>query len=295
MQVFKGPGQNWQIHLKAASTIVPAIRTAYMTAERSQLSATHETALHFFAGVLTWYDILSCMSTGLQPFSDRNYLDSGLGYIHLDQIMGCENWVMLSIMDITALAERKNRMQADGKLSVLELAARGLEIETRLENGLKNLLEALGDVPTQEKPDVDLGLGAYKSKHVIGLVTRVFACSVLVYLHATILGPYPELSEIHNGVSSTIAAFRALPERTIIRNLTWPMCVAGCMATGEQERSFRDIATVRNTDRLAFGSSSYALDIMEECWRMRKSSAFKSGTSYWTSAMTSLGLDVLLV
>lgn len=266
-----------------------------MTAERSQLSSSYEIALHFFASVLTWYDILSCMSTGLQPFSDRSYLDSGLGYIHLDQVMGCENWVMLSIMDITALADWKSRMQADGKLSMPELAARGLEIETRLENGLQKLLEALGDVPTQEKPDIDLDLEAYNSKHVISLVTRVFACSALVYLHVTILGPYPELSEIHNGVSSTIAAFRALPERTIIRNLTWPMCVAGCMATGEQERSFRDIATVRNTDSLAFGSSSYALDIMEECWRMRKGNAFESGTSYWKSAMTSLGLDILLV
>jgi hypothetical protein len=46
------------------------------------------------------------------------------------------------------------------------------------------------------------------------------------------------LPEIQNSVSNTLEAFRVLPDPTLLRNLVWPFCIIGCMASKKNEEFF---------------------------------------------------------
>jgi hypothetical protein len=73
------------------------------------------------------------------------------------------------------------------------------------------------------------------SKVLIQNITRVFAGAALVYLQVTISGAYPGIPEIQRGVARTMAALDKLEDKSLVRNLLWPVCIAGCMATEEHE------------------------------------------------------------
>lgn len=258
--------------------------------------------MRFFIGILAWYDILSCATNDSGPFSKCDWLNKGIEYLGLDKLMGCENWVMLSIRDITALDCWKARMQENNQLSILELASRASRIEAKLENGLEVNFNTANnpdvsemDICGQVAQTYDSFLLEYGSKDVRPLVTRIFACSALVYLHTVVSGANPDLPEIHQNVSRAIAAFQALSNPNLVRGLAWPMCIAGCMASREQRNCFRDIASRNNIDRFAFGSSKHAFNIMEECWKMQDSDDQENGATTWKDAMKKLNLTILLV
>jgi hypothetical protein len=208
--------------------------------------------------------------------------------------MGCENWAMLLIMDIAVLDEWKKSVQASGKLSMSQLVSRGVQIEKRLGDGLDKNSGTIGGFREHSITSNANHLG-YDSKYTSCVITRIFACSALVYLHVVVSGAFPELPEIRASVSRTIAAFQMLPDQGLVRSLTWPFCIAGCMALPEQEDFFRDIVSTTRKVIPVFGNSGKALAVMEECGRMRKSHGHEIGPAYWGTAMRSLGFNILLV
>lgn len=54
-------------------------------------------------------------------------------------LMGCYNWVMISIGDLAQLQAWKSKMKEQGTLSVPDLVTRSREVETRLEDGIEKL------------------------------------------------------------------------------------------------------------------------------------------------------------
>lgn len=248
----------------------------------------------FFAGVVGWYDILSCSTTGAPPFSACECIDAALGYIYLDKIMGCENWAMLLIMEIAFLDEWKQNLQISAQLSMRELVTRAAHIERRLEDGIRDNSTTLSKLTNRSIPSTILGTGVQEQTHLILLITRIFACSALVYLDVVVSGAYPEMPEIRESVSRTIEALRALPEIAISNNLTWAYCIAGCMAIEEEQTFFRGLAVSSDGDAPTFGNFSKALPIIEECWRLRREEKRHQPVD-WRTAMDSLGVSVLLV
>ncbi len=271
---------------------MPFITINCPTGAENTMSPTHVSALSFFSGVVAWYDILSCATTGSQPFSVYNCLVSEVGYIKLEKLMGCENWVMVCVMEIARLRHWKQEMQMSDQLSLRELASRAEIIEKKLEDGVKRIYESLDEMRMKGKDLTNKGRSVLGSKYLAHVVTRMFALTALVYLHVTVSGPYPEIAEIQNCVSRTITAFRALPQSDLVRNLSWPMYIVGCMATGEHQNAFRDIAASIGLEKHSFGTSSQVLEVMEECWRLRADGIVGAD---WTTAMKSLNLNVLLV
>lgn len=126
-------------------------------------------------------------------------------------------------------------------------------------------------------------------------ITRVLAGGALVYLQVTISGPYPDLPEIRQGVSITMAALDALTDKELVRNLPWPVCIAGCMATEDHESYWRDLISNVSKDRWSFGYPSKVLKIIEECWRLRKCQPGTAQAVDWMTAMNNLDMKVLLV
>lgn len=275
--------------MHAATSLIPILRTEYMALSHTHLSPAYKSALYFFIGVLGWYDILSCATTRAAPFPARKYLDMGVGYIPLEKLMGCENWAMLIIMDIAVLQEWKARSQTGGNLSLPELVSRGAEIEQHLEKLLEKNTENIAN-----HQESHVGSPILNSTSVLS-ITRIFACAALVYLHVVVSGPYPQLPEIRNAVCQTIDAFRSLPDQKLVRNLTWPCCIAGCMAIEEQEVFFRAFEPTTSSPLPKFGISSKVLAVIEECWSIRKRNGPGAGPADWNTAMESLELNLLLV
>jgi C6 transcription factor Pro1 len=90
LQLFRGDTNDWQTHLQAASTL--SLKFGRDPLKKGPSSHTHNLAMAFFTGVISWYDILSCASTGLKPFTNIEHGDEDVfPRIHFDKLMGCEN------------------------------------------------------------------------------------------------------------------------------------------------------------------------------------------------------------
>lgn len=209
--------------------------------------------------------------------------------------MGCEDWAILKIRDITMLRQWKESMQANKTLSLRDLATRATKIETSLEHDIKSTSLSIDMIKSADDFLTNFDLSDYGSKYVSLIVTQIFANAALTYLFVTVSGANPELSEIQSSVARTISSFRALPHSKFFRSLSWPLCVSGCMATEKHQNTFREFGLTRNQNKYVFGSSKHVLKIMEKCWEMRKGGDHEMDEVDWSVAMRSLGLDILLV
>ena len=205
----------------------------------------------------------------------------------LSDFTGCEEWVTREVMHIIELAHWKETMKSKKQLSNRELTTRALQIDTKLRSEMDALsarIERSSYLDFFDNPHSYIKL----------LVTRIFGYSTFIYLYTIESGPCPDVPEIHTNVSKTIDAFKALPQADLIRSLSWPLCIAGSMATGDQQQAFLEIATKAKINRYPFGSSKHALAIIEESWRMRNSEGILEETVDWRIAMRNLGLNILL-
>jgi hypothetical protein len=250
--------------------------------------------MEFFTGVITWYDILSCASTGLRPFLNIDYVDEDFfRHIQFDRLMGCETWLMRLILEIATLREWKLRLEATGILSTWELVRRAADIEMRLEASL------IASSKQQDEATSSYGnlitTAPSVSESYVKDITRIFAGAAMVYLQVIVSGPNPEIPEIQQGVSRTMTALDALKDKDLVRNLLWPICIAGCMAMSEDEGYWRDLISNVKWQKWSFGYPSKVLMVMEECWSLRKCQPKTVLGVNWMTAMKSLDMRILLV
>jgi hypothetical protein len=205
----------------------------------------------------------------------------------LSDFTGCDEWITREVFNIIKLAHWKETMKSKKQLSNRELSTRALEIDTKLKSEMDVLSARIN-----RSSHLDFFDNPYNYTKL--LVTRIYGYSALIYLYTTESGPYPNVPEIYDNVSKMIDAFKALPQAELVRSLSWPLCIAGSMAIGDQQAAFLEIASKAKINRCLFGSSKHALAIIEECWRMRKSEGFTEEAVDWRSAMRSLGLNILL-
>lgn len=217
------------------------------------------------------------------------YAESQLLNLHmpLSDFTGCDEWVTQEVLNIIKLAHWKETMKSKKQLSNRELATRSQEIDTKLKSKTTALSARI-------ERSSHLDFFDNHSTYIKLLVTRILAYSTLIYLYTIESGPCPDVPEIHINVSKVIDAFKALPQAELIRSLSWPLCIAGSMATGDQQAAFLEIATKGKINRYPFGSSKHALAIMKECWRIRKTDDIVGEMLDWRIAMQNLGLNILL-
>jgi hypothetical protein len=138
--------------------------------------------LDFFMASYIWSDIMRCANVGLTPskqdsFFYLNYLEEGR--IQLDRIMGCRNWDMVSIREISGLEAWRNETLSGLKESILTgqssgidnlivplLTRKSAEIQGRLQKGFSS-------IPTR----LD---GLTKHDRETELVTNIFGLSAII-------------------------------------------------------------------------------------------------------------------
>ena len=289
------------MHLRAAGTLVPALaqtQTVPIASPSTDLNrdkgqqcqsawlSEDDAAIRFLLGSFISFDIISCASTRSRPLLNLDHsLILQRAEIHLESFVGCRNWALILILEISLLDSWKKDAEDAHRLSIVELARRGGQIEERLR-------EKLADID-------EMPLTAASSVHTFGAgsastqtqITKIFALSAMTYLHVVISGAYPELPEIAQSVSKTIAAFKSLTDTTLLRNLVWPFCISGCLALDGQQDFFRDLMSGAEITPLTVGTCAEAFKIIQECWDTRRTC---SRGCDWVFIMNKLGYHVLL-
>jgi hypothetical protein len=297
---FKGPSGDWEVHLQAAGALLAVVGsklhsndgespdlgklTILGTVDKALLPLNEIAGLDFFLTSYIWSDICRCASLGLRPgtqesFPYRTYLQEDR--VHLDQMMGCMNWAMLAIRDISSLEVWKIQTQVARSLSLPDLAQRAADIEQRLNAGLELVLEGFEDLT--------------KFEQECRLVTQVYGLSALAYLSIVVSGSSQFLkSELRQSVPKALMAMKALPPHLLIR-VSWPFCVTGCMAHGLEMDEFKQL--LQASERVGYnpGTLSNGLEIMEEFWLIREDRDHITSGSPWVVAMKNLGLKILLI
>ncbi|KAK3400714.1 fungal-specific transcription factor domain-containing protein [Sordaria brevicollis] len=230
-------------------------------------SPMERTALSFFRAILVWNDILSSSSLKKIPFgapSYRELLASPSFCTSFEATTGCEAWILVTIMDATALEEWKRDQENQGNLSIRELVNRASRLEDTVEASIKRLEMSGGDKRLQ---------------------SLVFAYALLTHLHAIVSGPLVSVPEISESIERSIVAWKMIPDSTSPRSLAWPYCVCASLATGKQREVFEQYLIL---DRLSsvdstLGSLRELKAIVEECWKevdgVRRGSDFVSQES----------------
>jgi len=251
-------------------------------------------AWKFVSGIIAWYDTIACTQSSPISLISETWDWCGTGFLPLCRIMGCQTWAMSQIREITALRRWKKEMQNNRTLSMRDLSTRAVQIEKKLEDGMREIIVALDAENVEDDLLATEMIGDYGSRRTSYLITRIFASAALTYLFTVVSGPNAMLSEIQESVSRTIATIKALPRLKFFCNLTWPLTITGCLSIGESREVFVQYMEKYMTKPHGFGSSQHILKIVEECWRQQADTKIEEDIDN-TKAMKSLNLDILLV
>ncbi|OBT93244.1 hypothetical protein VE01_08809 [Pseudogymnoascus verrucosus] len=279
----RGGIDEWYTHVDAVARFILMRAAEFPLLSADEMDSENNEASRFLIGALMWSDILAGVSTGrrpllyiyLQRLLDSSEQPSG-PLIKMEDIMGCENHIMLLISEISALQEWKMNCLKDRSFSTWRLVTRSKVILDDLEIAILRLdreLDAYGLYCSNDRT-------IYQTKIITGTITNIFACAAVVYLHVVVCGVQPSLLEIRTSVERTITAMQRI-QRTdrgkLARGILWPVCVAGCLAEGPKQSFFREFVRAAVDDAIGFGNAQTALDILEHFWA--KSSSEKRHTS----------------
>ncbi|QYT00283.1 Zn(2)-C6 fungal-type domain-containing protein [Trichoderma simmonsii] len=232
-------------------------------------------AFMFYVAVIIFADIISATILGDAPML-REYhsllINDGCGSVDsprllldLEDSVGCQSWILLLIADIASLVEGKKQ----GRVSRDDLLVGGNRIAEKLQNGIASLKDNPG------KPATSIGsFQAYSNPEDLSQTidtttySLIWAHATVLYLFVTTSGWQEQHEIIQENVSSAIKILDKISSPAILRSVAWPFCVVGCLASTEQEETFRIIAS-RMGNLSAFGTLLEALRIMEQVWSTR--------------------------
>ncbi|KAF5620633.1 C6 transcription factor [Fusarium sp. NRRL 25303] len=317
------PSGNWQTHLDAAVGLFEKILEHHgKTGSTPQISAvlcnlrrpswapdalnTEQGAFRFFSSILLIADIISStvFNRRAKLFTYHYELrHSGLRQqpsLDLEEITGCQTWVLLVISDISALSRWKTDQMISGELSRDELICRATSIEEILHKGLENLdrhgekdqnsayvrpLESL-----LNQSGSPCGQPYALSRGRVPL-TRIWIHAARTYLLSVKLDGDTKVSVLQTSVEHAIHSFGMVTSSTWLRWLAWPLCVTGVNASKEQRPAIRKI-TDSMYNMKSFGTIRAAFDIIEKIWHSRDAS---EGFLDLSTCLGSLGYKALLI
>ncbi|KAH0842638.1 hypothetical protein AYO21_08040 [Fonsecaea monophora] len=320
---------NWNLHLTPALALFEEIwESTATTASESGLLAALETmavplqfgvdpdgcyiwspeqaGFRFFTGLLVFIDIIASTALEQPPrlldwhpllldVQDNGETDFGKVPIRLSNLMGCQNWVLLAVSQITVLNVWKQNMKKVARLSMIELVDRASQISRSLNDGISSLDEQASDCGKANSLNFRSYLkpGLSASGRTSTTTTRIWAYAAHLYLAVVVSGWQPSTTEIRVGVAGILALLQSIDSPDHLRTLAWPLCVAGCLCEGPgQQEQFRQCLT--RVDKFTLvGGLGEARKIMERVWESRET---RDGQEWDLAAcLRVLGTPALLV
>ncbi|KAH8592816.1 fungal-specific transcription factor domain-containing protein [Bisporella sp. PMI_857] len=260
-ELFRGGTYNWEFHLQAGAALAAELIT-YVLSNPDSLTTrsvdTTSTAITFMAPLL------------------HDHRENILSVIQMDTITGCRNWVLDCMCEISSLSERKTHLSLDSH-SIWELDTAAQSVISRLLSGLSTTATEL------------VSLKPGNSVRTTPEFTRYIACSV-------VYGADPQGKELRRWVGMTIDALKEIPEPQMIRSFTWPLTVAGCLASEEEQPFFEGKFRDGGRAGMAFGNSAQTLAVLKRCWELRRNCKGEDVCLIdWRRASQDLGVRVLFV
>lgn len=223
-------------------------------------------AFRAFGASVVWLDILFSVTTGTAPsqWIETFFSSDPDCHIQLQDIMGCQNWVMVQIGRITKLYSEK--MQA-AKLkpfdSCTELVQTAQEIEKDIQHGL-----AQGALSSMDCADHAYALVARTSSRVVP-ITCIYAHTALIYLHLVIHG-FTELRQISDFVSRVTTHLRCVLLSELRPTLVMPIYICGSVAEESDRDFFREVLSTPPLMDPALPHRARVLQGLEEIWIQRQ-------------------------
>jgi hypothetical protein len=323
-EVAIGKSADWSLHLRPALALLRQVMGGVDSLNHKLITVLHsigrpmwykseydnyvwnpdQAGFRFFAALLIFIDIIA--STALRQCPEliayhSDLLDErddgapvmGFAQIRLSAVVGCVNSVIVAIGQIAALDAWKQSMRCIGSLSTHELHERASSIHTFL----NSTLEALEARVMLQQPEDHLYLPFQPytiRSSTTGpsiMTTRIWAYAAHIYLAVVVSGSNSSEIDVRSSVSRILELVQTVPSNHF-RTLAWPLCVAGCFASVDQEQGFRDVFTAKK-DLELIGSLNEAQRVMEKVWNKR--SMMEKEMWDLTACFSILGKPVLLI
>ena len=255
----------------------------------------------FYSALLLFYDIVASTALGNAPALQRYHCtllstpSEERFPVRLESLVGCQNWALVTIGRISTLCAWKRDAKQSGHFSAFKFVNLARPISEALESGLAGL----DGSRSQSRVSASGRRKGYYRRYdravdgtPLETVTRIWAHAGKLYLSVTLSGWQPNCEEVQHSVTEILRLLQTIESPAQLQSLTWPMCVAGCLALPHQDQDFRTI--VEDIGALAqLGTSLSALRIMEAAWGARGTVDRDS----WdiASALNVLGSPSLLV
>jgi C6 transcription factor Pro1 len=279
-EIFKSHGTD---HLgPSVAVLLSALPTWFPMAvphHKPLPNTADQSALAFFVSLLLFVDIVASTSLitppALQNYHHRLLSSNGEEKcrVQLETVVGCQNWALVAIGNISALCAWKRDAKQSGTFSVVELVSLAGPISQALEEGLVSLND-VGPARSQSKMGAS-SLEGYYRRHdraidhtSIANVTRVWGYAAKIYLSVTLSGWQANSADTQACIAKILSLLQTIESPAQLRSLSWPICVAGCLALPSQEHDFRRIFGFMGPLG-EFGTVYNTLNIMEGVWRSR--------------------------
>lgn len=253
--------------------------------EHDILVAGGVTCLRFLSSTIIFLDIISSVTTGVTPHLLPHYpqLLAPASPIRLEDVTGCENWVMLQIGYIAALHETKNRAFNAGGFCRAEFQRTADDIGREIESRLTTNTD---DSVAMKLSDPALRL----KKEVQSLVTRIFALMAQVYLHLVCHG-FQQLAPLASTITDTRAILQNGTSKKLLPAMVAPLFVfASVAAQGDEQEFFRGIFSGPRLLDPFTGQRGKLLPILEVIWMRRQ-----TGPDFEWKDCVELTRDTLLI
>lgn len=220
----------------------------------------------FLRGTILWLDIVFSITAGTTP-NLSPYHAQTIGprsQTHLEDIMGCQSWVMVRIGSIAALHEQKCQALLQGLFDCGKFGQAACVVSRQLQEELaQSALEYLRIADTRAGPAADT------KTDTLRLVSHIFAKMALVYLHLVVYG-YTNLELVGPYIDETVQIVQNPSTQHILPALVCPLFIIGSTVNQHNEDIFRKVfSSLPILDR-CLQHRAGMLPILEEIWDRRK-------------------------
>lgn len=267
-----------------------------------------QAAFRFFLANLVYMDIVASTSLERAPllrkYHSRILADSAPEQItdplDLSAFLGCQNWVLLAVGQISSLDAWKKRSIEAGNLSQLGLEEQANGIFQDLDKGLYRLDTPSALAPGTYNSNRSYHLQPYYNHKLqytgrspSELPTRIWAHAARAYLSVVVSRSATSDARTRRDVAQVVKILQSVDCVAQMHTFAWPMCVAGCLAEGKiQQQEFETIITGAGHPQL-LSALHEAGRIMKTVWASNE--GLGRGTLDIAACLQILGLPALLV
>jgi len=278
-QLIQSPGLIESVGLSNFNTVMARLGPSSWILP-AEFPSAEQAAFRFSSALLILDDIVASTMLQEQPRLHEYYHsllcnpNGAEPAIHLEAVVGCQNWALLQIGEIAVLDAWKQQCKRHGNLDVMELVHRATRIKSSLEDNLKRLETNSAGLQQQSSSLLDVFTAEFTRQSETpvsqsSLVTRVWAHAAFIYLFVVVSGWQPANVDVRYHVDRIIELItHKISPPVLLRTMVWPFCVAGCLAEPAHEAHLREMVDMLQPPSV-FGTVRKALEIMENVWSNR--------------------------